>query len=185
MEKNIKISLSSKSIDSAIQKLRKVKKVLDKEKDNIFEDLAKQTVDKAKEFYNSVEYKSNDTPTFDYKKTEKGYQVYAKGGSLLYDEFGTGDRGQESPHKLKSQFNLNAYNSGQTIRPASMLSPEKQSKTGIKTGLYWTYKDPVSGEIVYTQGIPAGMFMYHTDVWLRKNYKKIIKKKVDDAISKV
>ena len=185
MEKNIKISLTNKSIDSAIRKLNKIKKVLDKEKDNIFEDLAKQTVDKAKEFYNNVEFKSNDTPTFDYKKTEKGYQVYAKGGSLLYDEFGTGDRGQASPHPEKGKFSLNDYNSGITIRPASMLNAEKQAKTGIKTGLYWTYKDPATGEIIYTQGIPAGMFMYHTDVWLRENYKKIIKKKVDDAISKV
>lgn len=191
MAKNIKISLTNKSIDSAIQKLNKIKKVLDKEKDSILEDLAKQTVDKAKDFYDSVEFKSNDKPTFDYKKTDKGYQVYAKGGSLLYDEFGTGDKGEASPHKLKNQFHLDPYNyhllsTGQgTIRPASMLTPEKQASTGIRSGLYWTYKDPLTGEIVYTQGIPAGMFMYNTDVWLRENYKKIIKKKVDDAISKV
>lgn len=185
MEKRIKISLNSKSIDSAIQKLSKVKKVLDKEKDDILEDLAKQTVDKAKEFYSNLEYKSNDTPEFNYQKTEKGYQVYAKGGSLLYDEFGTGDRGNERRHPKKGQFDLKPYNSGVTIRPASMLSPEKQAKTGIKSGMYWTYKDPISGEIIYTQGIPAGMFMYRTDKWLRKNYKQIVKKKVDDAISKV
>jgi hypothetical protein len=185
VEKRIKISLNDKSIDSAIQKLTKVKKALDKEKDNIIRDLAEQTVDKAKEFYSGVLFKSNNETEFNYKKTEKGYQVFAKGKSLLYDEFGTGDEGKASPHKLKGQFDLNDYNSGQTIRPASMLTPEKQAKIGIKSGLYWTYKDPVTGDIVYTQGIPAGMFMYNTDKWLRDNYKEIIKKKVDDVISKV
>lgn len=185
MEKRLKVNLSTKSIDSAIQTLNKLKNTLDKENDNMLKDLAEQTVDKAKEFYAEVKFKSNNTPEFNYRKTEKGYQMYARGESLLYDEFGTGDEGQSQPHKLKGQFDLNDYNSGRTIRPASMLSKEKQSKTGIKSGLYWTYQDPISGEIVYTQGIPAGMFMYNTDRWLRDNYKKIIKKKVDDVISKV
>lgn len=185
MGKRIKISLNPSDIDSTIRKLSKLKDNLSKEIPNVLEDLAKQTKEKAEEYYNNLPFKSNDKPTFRYEKTKNGYKVIAEGGSLLYDEFGTGDKGQASPHPEKNKFDLNDYNSGATIRPAKLLSKTKQKETGIVGGLYWTYKDPVSGEIVYTQGIPAGMFMYHTDVWLRDNYKKIVKKKVDDVISKV
>ena len=159
--------------------------MLTKEMPSAIEDLAKQTKEKAEEFYNNVPFESHDRPRFYYEKTEKGYRVVAKGDSLLYEEFGTGDKGKASPHVLKGQFDLNPYNSGETIRPAKMLSKQKQSETGIKKGLYWTYKDPMTDEIVYTQGIPAGMFMYHADEWLKENYKKIIKEKVDDVLSKV
>ena len=32
------------------------------------------------------------------KKTSKGYSIFAYGKDVVYAEFGTGDKGQESPH---------------------------------------------------------------------------------------
>lgn len=184
MAKNVKINLSSSDINDAIKKLQEVKKVIDDNKDSILRDLAEQTKDKIEENYNKLPFASNDKPTFAVVKYADGYKAVARGSSVIYDEFGTGDKGQADGHPWKSDFGLNAYNSGDTIRPASWMSKEKQQKVGINSGLYWTYKDD-AGVIHYTQGVPSGKFMYDADIWLHENYKKIVKEKVDDVLSKV
>ena len=184
MAKSIKVNLSPSSIDSAIKKLQVVKKAIDDDKDNILRDLAEQTKDKIEEYYNKLQFTSSDRPTFAVVKYGNGYKAIARGSSVIYDEFGTGDRGQADGHPWKGDFGLNPYNSGKTIRPAKYLGKEKQQKTGINSGLYWTYKDEL-GNIHYTQGVPSGKFMYNADIWLRDNYKEIVKKKVDDVLSKV
>ena len=184
MGKNIKINLSSSDIDKTIKKLTEIKKVIDDNKDSILQDLAEQTKNKIEENYNKLQFTSNETPTFAVVKYANGYKAVARGTSVIYDEFGTGDRGQADGHPWKGSYGLNPYNSGETIRPAKWLSKEKQQKTGIHSGLYWTYKGK-DGIIHYTQGVPSGKFMYDADIWLHDNYKKIVKKKVDDVLSKL
>ena len=184
MAKNIKINLNSSDIDKTIKRLEEIKKVIDDNRDSILLEVAERTKDKIEENYNKLPFTSNDRPTFAVVKYANGYKAVARGSSVIYDEFGTGDKGQADGHPWKSDFGLNPYNSGETIRPASWLGKEKQQKTGIKSGLYWTYKDD-AGVIHYTQGVPSGKFMYDADIWLHDNYKKIVKEKVDDVLSKV
>lgn len=184
MAKKIKVNLSQSSIDEAIKKLTDIKDIIGKNKDDILKDLAEQTKDKIEEYYDKLQFTSNDRPTFAVVRYGSGYKAVARGKSIIYDEFGTGDKGQADGHPWKGDFGLNAYNSGETIRPARWLGKEKQQKYGITSGMYWTYKDE-GGNIHYTQGVPSGKFMYNADIWLRDNYKEIIKKKVDDVLSKV
>ena len=172
MAKSIKVNLSPSSIDSAIKKLQVVKKAIDDDKDNILRDLAEQTKDKIEEYYNKLQFTSSDRPTFAVVKYGNGYKAIARGSSVIYDEFGTGDKGQADGHPWKGDFGLNPYNSGKTIRPAKYLGKEK-----------YTFDEANSKDD--TQGVPSGKFMYNADIWLRENYKEIVKKKVDDVLSKV
>lgn len=97
-----------------------------------------------------------------YEKIDDGYKLIAEGPDVIYEEFGTGDKGQDSPHPDKSKYNLDDYNSGITIRSVNKLSPEKKEEHGLTSGKYWTYKKDESGEVKYTQGVPAGKEMWNT-----------------------
>ena len=81
-------------------------------------------------------------------KTDRGCVVVARGSQVLYDEFGTGDRGLMNPHPDKGKYSLNDYNSGSHI---------KLDKDG---SFYWTYYSTKDGKYTSSHGVPAGMFMY-------------------------
>lgn len=116
-------------------------------------------------------------------KTANGYAILSSGYDVIYAEFGTGDKGQNRPHKEKSKYGLKGYNTGEHIREVSE-SNEKLASKGITSGKYWTYEK--DGKIIYTQGIPAGMQMFNTSNELRSNIiKKVLEEKGRDAISKV
>lgn len=116
-------------------------------------------------------------------KTANGYAILSSGYDVIYAEFGTGDEGQNRPHKEKSKYGLKGYNTGEHIREVSE-SNEKLASKGITSGKYWTYEK--DGKIIYTQGIPAGMQMFNTSNELRSNIiKKVLEEKGRDAISKV
>lgn len=81
-------------------------------------------------------------------KTDRGCVVFARGSQVIYDEFGTGDRGLMHPHPDKGKYSLNDYNSGSHI---------KLDKDG---SFYWTYYSNKDGKYTSSHGVPAGMFMY-------------------------
>lgn len=89
----------------------------------------------------------SDTQIYQYR-TDKGYRVIASGSQVLYDEFGTGDRGLMSPHPDKGSYGLNAYNSGEHI------------KLDLNGSHYWVYYSTKDGKFTSSHGVPAGMFMY-------------------------
>lgn len=66
--------------------------------------------------------------------------AYMEGEDAKFLEYGTGVKGQSSPHPQANQVGWQ-YNSGPTI-----------SSTGD-----WSYWDPVKGHYVHTKGIPAQM----------------------------
>lgn len=179
----IKVGLGSNSIQQAIDKLTKLKSEISKLENEIPRELAEMTADKIRTFYGQKGFDSGDSPTIGVEKTDKGYRAYISGEKVIYDEFGTGDIGQANAHPRKDEYPLNAYNSGATIRPTSKLTRSFMREKGLKEGLYWTYRD--SGAKIYTQGVPAGLFMYRSGEWLRSNYKKIVKEKVSDMLSKL
>lgn len=184
MEK-IKVELSSASIKETIAKLQTMKQNLENLNKEIPKELAEKTADKIRDFYNQKGYVSAEVPTIDVRETDKGYQAYITGKSVTYEEFGTGDVGLANQHPWKKRYNLNFYNSGPTIQPTDNLPPRIMEKEGLKPGMYWEYYDLDQHRRVYTQGIPPGLFMYNADNWLRDNYKDIVKKKVDDVLSKL
>lgn len=89
----------------------------------------------------------SDTQIHQYR-TNEGYRVVASGSQVLYDEFGTGDRGLMSPHPNKGAYALNAYNSGEHI------------KLDLNGSHYWVYYSTKDGKFTSSYGVPAGMFMY-------------------------
>jgi hypothetical protein len=77
----------------------------------------------------------------------EGYKVIARGPHVVFDEFGTGDRG--------------LYERKHPNKPASYYNQGKYIRTNKNGGHYWIYKSPVTGTYVRTIGIPAGMYMYN------------------------
>lgn len=179
----IVVKLNSKSIKRASDKLRNLQKDLPSAMDEVTMELAKQTAEQIEKNYEAFPYKgqSGDLPTIGFAKYDKGWEAYAKGHSVLYEEFGTGDRGEKNYHPLKKRYALKPYNSGKYIR---QVSDYAQKKYGLTSGNYWTYKNE-NGEIKATQGVPSGKFMYKSYVWAMKNYKKIVEEKVSDVLSKL
>lgn len=100
-----------------------------------------------------------------YEKIENGYKLIAEGKDVLYEEFGTGDRGQQKPHPEKSRYNLNDYNSGQYIKNVSDYDENSYTYDdlqafGITSGKFWRYKK--GDTLYYTQGVPSGQEMWDT-----------------------
>lgn len=171
------INLGVKDIDDAIKKLKTLQSTIKDMEKTLPEYLANETSEKMKMSYSTFGMEpGDDLVTFAVEKTDDGFAAVAKGESVAYQEFGTGDRGERHPHPNKSKYPLRDYNTGETIRDADEMS----ANYGITSGLYWTYG--AGGETIYTQGVPAGMFVYNADMWLRDNYKELISKKVDDAL---
>ena len=124
---------------------------------NILDDLSEKALSEIQKNYTNSEYEPGEIMDFTKVGTETDKTVSMSGPQAIYSEFGTGTRGGLHPHPMKNNFKLNPYNSGRTIRAATSKVTEK---SGIPAGtLYWTYKDP-TGEIQYTQGIPAQMQVY-------------------------
>lgn len=113
------------------------------------------------------------------------YELKAIGKDVIYEEFGTGDRGEQNPHPVKSKYNLNDYNSGQHIRNVSDYDENSYTyddlqEFGINSGKFWRYNK--NGVLYYTQGIPAGQEMWDTRNYLIKNVIPEVSKKRGEYI---
>ena len=100
-----------------------------------------------------------------FRKTSDGYALVSKGKDVVYEEFGTGDEGASHPHPVKSNYNLNDYNSGEYIRNVSDYDENSYvyddlQEIGIKSGKFWIYSK--NDILYYTQGVPAGQEMWRT-----------------------
>lgn len=181
--KNINIPLTKQGIQNFKNKIDNLISEIPKVNEEILSELAdlgQNEIEKNKA--STIYTDGNDDYTIFKEKNNNGYKVGARGSQVLYDEFGTGTEGLNKPHELKNNFNLNEYNSGKTIRKASInIKPE----TGILPGeLYWTYKNK-NGETIYTQGIPAGKEVFNAEQTVKKEKAKIIKRKVGEVLSKL
>lgn len=108
----------------------------------------------------------------DYRKSQGGYVLEAKGRDVIYEEFGTGDEGASHPHPNKSAYALNDYNSGSQIRDVSDYDENSYiyddlRDFGITSGKFWIYSKDGS-TLYYTQGVPAGREMWDTRNYLIK-----------------
>lgn len=120
-----------------------------------------------------------------YEKIDGGYKLIAEGKDVIYEEFGTGDLGQQDPHPDKSKYNLNDYNSGQYIENVSDYDENSYTYDylqafGITSGKFWRFKE--GDTLYYTQGIPSGKEMWHTR---NRIIKDIIPKVNNEMVVKI
>lgn len=99
-----------------------------------------------------------------WSKKGKEYELKASGKDVVYEEFGTGDKGEQNPHPDKSKYNLNDYNSGDFIMDVGDISNQDMldilAENGISSGKFWRYRK--HGETYLTQGVPSGKEMWNT-----------------------
>lgn len=172
------------SVASTNKALRKFNKLVVKYKNELVKELATQGADVMQIFYDGKGFESDNKPAkIKAVKTKDGYEIRARGTGVIYEEFGTGDVGEANKHKISpTEFGLKNYNTGATIRDYFTLSDKLREEWGINSGMYWSYES--NGEYIFTQGIPAGMFVYDTSEWLHKNIKEIATQKAGEVLSK-
>lgn len=178
------IRISTTDINNTIKSLEKLSDSLKSLETEIPMEIAQLGLNYLNQQYASTPYDENiGNINTSISKTINGYNILASGKDVIYAEFGTGDKGESSPHKEKSKYGLNDYNSGKYIRKVNPNNT-KLSEHGITSGKYWTYSK--DGEIIYTQGIPAGMQMFNTGNYLRgEAIKNILDTKARDLLSKL
>ena len=182
--KTIKMDLSSQSIKDLVKKLEDFKKDIKQADKKIVKELSDLGLKEIQANYATTPYKDgNEDVGFFTAGNDDKRTIGVVGTQVLYNEFGTGTEGANSPHPQKGEFGLNSYNSGKTIRQNNKQN-SNATKNGIpEGGLYWTYMD---GSIKkYTQGIPAGKQVYLASKTIEKEKARIIKKVVGDALSKL
>lgn len=177
MSKKVEITLDN--VDSVIRGLQKLEKDIDFIAQLLVSDILEEGVEYAKKQYSAREHDPNiGNINVNYTTKDTNGELYAYGKDVVYEEFGTGDRGEQNQHPVKSRYNLNDYNSGRTIRnvsdvPEGSLEKEDLDAIGISSGKYWTYNK--DGMVYYTQGVPSGQEMWKTRNYLLNNS---IRKKV-------
>ena len=181
MQKTFHTNLSEKDLDNWIKQLKNYDKLMDQAAINIVDDLSKFGAKKMKNIHQQSSFKSSTPMQFLIEGTKYEKTISMSGPQALYEEFGTGTMGEQNPHPIKEEFDLNPYNSGKTIRK---VTQKVHDKTGLPLGaLYWTYKDE-SGKTVYTQGIPAIKPGYDSFMATVKKAPSVVKKRTEEVFNK-
>lgn len=183
--KNIKVSLSEKSLSELRKKIISLKDELPKVNAKIVDKLAEHTLTEIQNNFSATDYQDgNEDVSFFKRGSGNKITVGTMGSQVLYDEFGTGTAGANDGHEMKGDFPLKPYNSGRTIRQ-NKSDESNASANGIPVGgMYWTYKDK-NGQKRYTQGIPAGKQVFNASLSLNEEKSKIIKQEVSEVLSKL
>lgn len=148
----------------------------------IIEELAELALSEMQNNYSKSEYRPSEYMDFSKTGTDTEKKVSMSGPQAVYSEFGTGTRGGMHPHPKKSDFDLNPYNSGSTIRSSSNIIPSDKvaEQQDIPPGtLYWTFQGE-DGQIYYTQGIPAQKQVYDAGRTVQKKISSVIKKNLKE-----
>lgn len=167
MNRKIKISLSTDSIDQAIRELTDYKKSL---RENT-ELIVQQLVDMGTEVCR-VKVIEMDIPDTGhllskvdgyYSPTLNAGVIYCDCDYAVFVEFGTGVKGQASPHIGQAMAQTGYQYMGGTTYVTT--------KDG-KVGWYYPADD---GTWKFTQGMPSRPFMYETALELRQRMDEVIK----------
>lgn len=98
-----------------------------------------------------------------WERTENGYRVVQQGESVMYLEYGTGTKGEESPHDM--------YETEWVYNIGTHIFTTKDGRKG------WFFPDtPTTWK--FTQGQKANMQMYKTAIFLSERlHTEIIRKR--------
>lgn len=177
------------SMNTFLKHLRAFKTEIKRTGIEVLDELTKVAENEISSSVSSSDYESSEPVQVFNKGKRKIRRVGISGSQAIYDEFGTGTVGQHNPHPEKGNYDLNDYNSGETIRANTGINVTgdnvtEATKQGIPlNGLYWTYK--YNGKKIYTQGRPAGMHVYKGHNKVKQVMKKLIDDKVGDVLSKL
>ena len=189
MSKNKDFNLNTDSINSLVKSLETLSSEIDKMGKKVTYDIAEVGF---RNLYNEYANRVKDPNIVDInigmEPTTNGYRIISQGRDVLYEEFGTGDRGENSPHPDKHKYDLNDYNSGPFILDVADVGNQDMidvlAQNGITSGKFWSYRK--GGKTHLTQGVPAGMEMYRTSKYLKdEGIDKVLKEKASDVLSKV
>lgn len=160
-------SLSVDNITKIIERLDLIKDIITDGVSDSIEIIANNGAKYATSLNQStpVDVGTDDTRV---EKTVDEYSatISLKGRDSVYKEFGTGQKGLDSPHPLKSNFALNDYNSGPVVRKNIELYGKA----------FWHYAGKK------TTGMPSGKIMYNTSIYLRENANKIVANTINDNL---
>ena len=180
----IQLDISVSDIKDITKGLESLYKNLDKEVDEIMQEIAKSGQDYLDKQYSNDLGKDPNILDLNTRleKTTNGYNLIGFGSDVVYEEFGTGDEGASHPHPVKSEYNLNDYNSGAFILDVSDVHNQEfldiLAQNGITSGKFWSYR---KNGTHLTQGVPAGQEMWNTRNYLiSEKIPEIIKRKGAD-----
>lgn len=182
--KKIKVKLSLQELKKLSNKIDEIKKEIPNCNKKAMRALAEYARQEIETNIANTPFKdgNDDISTFIREENNK-IIVGMRGSQAIYDEFGTGTKGQQSPHPLKGKMGSKGYNTGKTIRTNNNPNGTA-SQLGIGQGeKYWTYYD--NGIKVYTTGIPAGMQVFNAAQSSKKEKQRIVKKEVGEVLSKL
>ena len=157
MTQNIKISLSTSGLKQLSKELQAYKLFLNKQTKEALSDLVLLgTTDLSRRTSGLTDYDGNDAGYVDSVFTGTKGVISNIGPQIAFLEFGTGIRGQESPHPNASLVGWD-YN--------TKTSKKAHRTVGGVEG--WFYFNQTQGRAVFTPGIrPYGQMLY-TSIYLR------------------
>ena len=154
------MSLSSKSIKSAIQEVKAFRDSLDAKKDKLLEELANIGVREASVRFTTAMYDGVNDSYVTLETTKDGYCILAEGRAVAFIEFGAGvyhNTGEPYPNpRPEGIVGIGEYGKGYGKRPA------------------WGFRNE-DGELVITRGTPAAMPLWYASEEMRNSVLKIFK----------
>ena len=159
-KKVITMSLSSRSIQSAIKEVQSFRDSLDARLDELLEKLANIGVKEASVRFTTAMYDGVNDSSVTLETIKNGYCIKAEGKAVAFIEFGSGvyhNPGEPYPNP----------------RPAGIVGIGEYGK-GYGKRQAWGFKDE-SGELVITHGNPAAMPMWYASEEMRNAILKTFK----------
>ena len=152
----IKMSLSSKSIQNAINELKAYRASLDAKMDKLLEELANIGVKEASIRFTTAIYDGVNDSSVTLESIENGYCIKAEGKAVAFIEFGSGVY-----HNTSEPY--------PNPRPDGIVGIGEYGK-GYGKRQAWGFRDE-SGELVITHGNPAAMPMWYASEEMRNAIK--------------
>ena len=156
----ISMTLSSRSIQSAIKEVQSFRDSLEAKLDELLEKLANIGVKEASVRFTTAMYDGVNDSSVTLETIKNGYCIKAEGKAVAFIEFGSGvyhNPGEPYPNP----------------RPAGIVGIGEYGK-GYGKRQAWGFKDE-SGELVITHGNPAAMPMWYASEEMRNAILKTFK----------
>ena len=150
------MSLSSKSIQNAINELKAYRASLDAKMDKLLEELANIGVKEASIRFTTAIYDGVNDSSVTLESIENGYCIKAEGKAVAFIEFGSGVY-----HNTSEPY--------PNPRPDGIVGIGEYGK-GYGKRQAWGFRDE-SGELVITHGNPAAMPMWYASEEMRNAIK--------------
>ena len=155
------MSLSTKSIGSAIKEVKAYRDSLEDRKDRLLEELASIGVHEASVRFTTAMYDGVNDSEVTLETIENGYRIVAEGNAVAFIEFGAGVY-----HNPSEPY--------PNPRPSGIVGIGEYGK-GYGKRQAWGFKDE-TGELIITHGNPAAMPMWYASEEMRNSILTIARR---------